>query len=105
PAGNLPGLGRRRDTMRRWREPGRKRFPMTTERRSVHRLSVQVDVEAFDLLLRGDAQADHSIDQLEDDEGCEGTPGHRDQASPKLGQDLAGIAVDQALLAVAADRL
>src|SRR5262245_39561402 len=51
---------------------------------SMHRFSVQVDVEALDLLLVGDAQADQRIDDLEDDEGGDGAPGDADQAAPEL---------------------
>ena len=70
----------------------------------MHRLPVQVDVEAFDFFFSRHAQPDQGVDDLEEDEGGDGAPGDADQRAPQLGQDLAGIAVDQALLAVARDR-
>src|SRR5690348_6402845 len=71
----------------------------------VHRLAVEVDVEAFDLLFGRDAQANDGVDDLEDHEGGDRAPRHADEAAPELGEHLAGIAVDQALLAVASDGL
>ncbi len=71
----------------------------------MHRLAMKVDVEALDLFLGRDAQPDDHVDDLEDDEGRDRTPGDADQGAPELGQDLTAIAVDQALLAHAADCL
>ena len=50
-------------------------------------------------------RAETATDDLEDDEGGDGAPGDADQRAPELGQALAGIAVDPAFLALAADRL
>ena len=74
------------------------------KRLSVHRLPVQVDVEAFDFLFGRHAEPDQGIDDLEDDEGGDGAPGDADQRAPQLGQDLARVAVDQARVRASGER-
>ena len=56
---------------------------------AVGRLAVRADVQAFALVLFGDAQADRHVDDLVGDEGHDRRPHHGDQHALGLDQHLA----------------
>src|SRR6202040_1069989 len=60
----------------------------------LHRLAVQVDVEALDLDLRVDAEADEDIDQLEDDQRDHGVVDRDHQDALDLADHLKAVALD-----------
>src|SRR6516225_9638590 len=65
------------------------------ETRLLNHFAVEVDVETFDLDLLGDADADHRVEDLEDDPGADGAIHEGSGDVVELDQHLVGVAVDQ----------
>src|SRR5688572_759790 len=63
---------------------------------SAHRLAVKSEVEPGLLGFLVDAQTDRKIDQLQDHESRDGTPGDRRGNSDELNPELLDVALDQA---------